>query len=99
MFNLEEKEINDLALLREEIHNSKFYKSWYLLLLLYQFYSNSAHFCGIDSFMVMYLLALIWCYKISMHKFVPTIPGGLNCGLGTPGSVFISVLFPCMGGF
>lgn len=34
MFNLEEKEINDLALLREEIHNSKFYKSRYLLSLL-----------------------------------------------------------------
>lgn len=34
MFNFEEKEINDLALLREEIHNSKLYKSWYLLSLL-----------------------------------------------------------------
>lgn len=34
MFNFEEKEINDLVFLREEIYNLKFYKLRYLLLLL-----------------------------------------------------------------
>lgn len=49
--------------------------------------------------MVMYLLVLIWCYKILMYKFVFIIFGGLNCGFGIFVFVFIFVLFLCMGGF